>query len=146
MPLVYFGILWAGLNISAGVLSINAHLFYKRNDHKILMQISIAMLILFIMLGVNVTPFGLIFIAFIYMLRGVVTPILRNEINESTTSNKRATVLSIRSFVIRISFAIFAPILGFLADTYCLSISFYFLTIVVGFFSLLSVYKLRKLD
>jgi predicted MFS family arabinose efflux permease len=89
---------------------------------------------------------GLIFIMCIYLLRGVVTPILRNAINVNTTSNKRATVLSIRSFIIRISFAICAPILGFLADNYSLSMSFYLLAIIVGLFSFLSAYNLTKLD
>ncbi|MEC7646315.1 MAG: MFS transporter, partial [Bacteroidota bacterium] len=78
--------------------------------------------------------------------RGIATPILRNAINQNTTSNKRATVLSIRSFIIRISFAISAPILGFIADNHSLNISFYILAIIVGTFSLLSAYKLRKID
>ena len=86
-----------------------------------------------------------LFILFIYLLRGLVTPILRNEINENTTSNKRATVLSIRSLIIRISFAISAPILGYIADNYSLAISFYGLAIVVGFFSILSAIKLYRI-
>ena len=97
-------------------------------------------------LGLNMSYFGLIFIFSIYLLRGVMTPFLRNEINVNTTSDKRATVLSIRSFIIRISFAIFAPILGYIAENYSLSFSFYFLSLFVGMFSLLSSYKLIKLD
>ena len=147
VPLAYFGILWAGLNIAAGITSINAHQFNKNEEnHKILIYLALSMSILFALLGLNITMFGLTFILFIYFLRGIVTPILRNAININTTSNKRATVLSIRSFIIRISFAIFAPILGFLADNYSLSTSFYLLALTVGFFSFLSAYKLYKLD
>ena len=73
----------------------------------------------------TVSFFGLVFIFCIYLLRGIITPILRNEININTTSNKRATVLSIRSFIIRISFAISAPILGYIAENYSLANSFY---------------------
>ena len=104
------------------------------------------MFISFILLGINISTYGLLFILFIYLLRGVITPILRNEININTSSNKRATVLSIRSFIIRISFAICAPILGYIAEHYTLANSFYILATIVGFFSFLSSYKLSKLD
>ena len=146
IPLAYFGVLWAGLNFSAGITSFNAHQLDKKDKkYKILFYIALAMSISFIFLGYNTSFFGLIFILFIYVLRGIVTPILRNAINENTTSNKRATVLSIRSLIIRISFAISAPILGYIADNYSLAISFYGLAIVVAFFSILSSIKLNRI-
>ena len=147
VPLAYFGILWAGLNFSAGLTSFNAHQFDKKeNNYKLLIYLSLAMFISFILLGFNNSLFGLIFILIIYLLRGIVTPILRNSININTTSNKRATVLSVRSFIIRISFAICAPILGYIAENYSLANSFYVLAMVVGFFSLLASFKLYNLD
>ena len=144
IPLAYFGILWAGLNLSAGLTSFNSHKFDKSEKGNMLFYLALAMAVSFLFLGINNSIFGLIFILIIYLLRGVVTPILRNEINENTTSNKRATVLSVRSFIIRISFAICAPILGYLADNYSLSYSFYVLAIIVGLFSILSALKLSK--
>lgn len=146
VPLVYFGILWAGLNIATGLTSINAHQFDKKgNTHKVLILLSLAIITLFVTLGMNITIYGLIIIMFIYLLRGIATPMLKNAININTTSDRRATVLSIRSFIIRISFAICAPILGYLADNYSLSISFYLLAMIVGLFSILASYKLIKL-
>ena len=146
IPLAYFGVLWAVLNFSAGITSFNAHQFDKKdNNYKILFCIALAMTISFLFLGYNASVFGLIFILLIYLLRGVITPILRNAINENTTSNKRATVLSVRSLIIRISFAISAPILGYIADNYSLAISFYALAIVVAFFSILSAIKLNRI-
>jgi len=147
VPLAYFGILWAGLNFSAGLTSFNVHQFDKKeNNHKMLIYLSLGMITSFILLGFNSSMFGLVFILIIYLLRGIVTPILRNAINENTTSNKRATVLSIRSFIIRISFAICAPILGYIAENYSLANSFYVLALVVGVFSLLASFKLSSLD
>jgi len=147
VPLAYFGILWAGLNFSAGFTSLNSHKFNQNKEKgKMLFYLALAMIGALLFVGFNMTLFGLFFILSIYLLRGIVTPILRHAINENTTSNKRATVLSIRSFIIRISFAIFAPILGFLADDYSLSISFYVLAILVGFFSILSALQLYKMD
>jgi len=147
IPLAYFGILWAGLNFSAGLTSFNSHKFDKdESNTKMLLYLALAMATSFVFLGFNMSLFGIIFIVFIYLLRGIVTPILRNAINENTSSNKRATVLSIRSFIIRISFAICAPIFGYLADNYSLNITFYTLAIIVGVFSVLSAIRLNRLD
>jgi len=147
VPLAYFGILWAGLNFSAGITSFNAHQFDKKgNNYKMLIYLSLAMVTSFLLLGFNNSLFGLIFILIIYLLRGIVTPILRNAINENTTSNKRATVLSIRSFIIRMSFAVCAPILGYIAENYSIANSFYVLAVIVGLFSLLASFRLSALD
>ncbi len=147
IPLAYFGILWAGLNFSAGLTSFNSHKFDNNESNtKMLLYLAVAMATCFLFLGFNMSIFGLLFIVFIYLLRGIVTPILRNTINENTTSNKRATVLSVRSFIIRISFAICAPIFGYLADNYSLSITFYTLAIIVGFFAILSAISLNRLE
>ncbi len=147
IPLAYFGLLWAGLNFSAGLTSFNSHRIDKKeNNHKTLIYLSLAMFTSFLFLGFNNSIFGLIFIVFIYLLRGFLTPLLRNYININTTSDRRATVLSIRSFIIRISFAITAPVLGYIADNYSLANSFYLLAVVVGLFSVLASYKLYKLD
>lgn len=147
VPLAYFGILWAALNFSAGITSFNSHHIRKYlENHKALIIISLIAFISFISLGENISFYGLIFIFTIYILRGIVTPILRNEININTESNKRATVLSIRSFIIRISFAVFAPILGYIAEHHSLANCFYFLGTITGLTLLLSSYKLSKLD
>lgn len=139
-PLVYYGIIWASLNIIAGITSYYSYLFNKNN---LLTYISLLMIISFICLGLNITIYGLIFIVLIYIIRGVITPNLRNLINVNSTSERRATVLSLRSFMIRISFAIIAPILGYITDSYNISYVFYVLAIIVGLTSLLAVYKLK---
>ena len=139
-PLVYYGIIWASLNIIAGITSYYSYLF---NNNNLLIYISLLMIISFICLGLNITIYGLIFIVLIYIIRGVITPNLRNLINVNSTSERRATVLSLRSFMIRISFAIIAPILGYITDSYNISYVFYVLAIIVGLTSLLAVYKLK---
>ena len=139
-PLVFYGIIWASLNIIAGITSYYSYLF---NNNNLLIYISLLMIISFICLGLNITIYGLIFIVLIYIIRGVITPNLRNLININSTSERRATVLSLRSFMIRISFAIIAPILGYITDSYNISYVFYVLAIIVGLTSLLAVYKLK---
>ena len=139
-PLIYYGIIWASLNIITGITSYYSYIFEKG---KVLIYISLSMLILFILLGFNISIYGFIFIVLIYLIRGIITPNLRNLININSTSERRATVLSLRSFVIRISFALIAPILGYITDVYEISYVFYFLGLLVGLSSLLAVYKLK---
>lgn len=139
-PLIYYGIIWASLNIITGITSYYSYIFDKG---KVLIYISLSMLISFILLGFNISIYGLIFIVLIYLMRGIITPNLRNLININSTSERRATVLSLRSFVIRISFALIAPILGYITDVYEISYVFYFLGLLVGISSLLAVYKLK---
>ena len=146
LPLVLFGIFWALLNFSSGISSYNSHYFSNKFNYKSLIYFSVIMSLSFFLLGFSIISYGLFFIFIIYFLRGIVTPILRNEINKITSSNIRATVLSVRSFIIRVSFAILAPVLGFIAEHNSLSITFYFLAIVVGVSTLLSAFKLIKLE
>jgi len=140
-PIIYYGIIWAFLNFTAGITSYYSYLF---NNHNLLIYISLIMITSLILLGFNISYFGLIFIILIYLLRGVITPKLRNLINMNSTSERRATVLSLRSFVIRISFAVIAPILGYISDYSDLSLVFYVLAIIVGFSSLLAAFKLKN--
>lgn len=147
MPLAYYGILWASLNFSAGLTSYNAHRIEgEKKDNKYLIYNSLIIIMSFIALGLNISLYGLLFVFVIYLSRGFITPVLRNAININTKSEKRATVLSIRSFIIRISFAITAPLLGYIGENYSLSNSFYLLSILVGIFALLSAYKISRLD
>ena len=81
----------------------------------------------------------------IYVNRGLATPVMRTYINDITPSNMRATVLSIRSFCIRVTFAIMAPLMGWIADIYTLKQSFLLLAIIVGISGLIASFKLKAL-
>ena len=143
IPILYFGLLWALLNLTAGLSSFNSHKFNSKNN---IFKYSIIMIVSFILLSIYQSLAGLIFIFIIYAVRGLVTPLLKNLININISSEKRATILSIRSFIIRISFASIAPFLGFIADKISLQYSFFILTIIIIITLCLSCYKLYKLD
>ena len=143
IPILYFGLLWALLNLTAGISSFNSHKFNSKNN---IFKYSIIMIVSFILLSIYQSLVGLIFIFIIYAVRGLVTPLLKNLININISSEKRATILSIRSFIIRISFASIAPFLGFIADKKSLQYSFFILTIIIVITLCLSCFKLYKLD
>ena len=143
IPILYFGLLWALLNLTAGLSSFNSHKFNSKNN---IFKYSIIMIVSFILLSIYQSLVGLIFIFIIYAVRGLVTPLLKNLININISSEKRATILSIRSFIIRISFATIAPFLGIIADKKSLQYAFFILTIIIIISLCLSCFKLYKLD
>ena len=145
IPLFYYGILWAGLNLTAGISSYRSHKTEKKhNIRNLLINIAFLMSLSFLLIYLLPNLFGLFFIFIIHYLRGIVTPILKNQININTKSNIRATVMSIRSFILRISFAIVAPILGIMADNKGISDSFLLLSIVIIIISSISIFGFIK--
>ncbi|MAO71096.1 MAG: MFS transporter [Flavobacteriales bacterium] len=145
IPIVYYGVLWATLNITAGISSINSYKHeQKYNTPKLLLILGLLMSLSFIIIYFTPNYFGLILIFAIYYLRGILTPLLKNQININTESNIRATVMSVRSFILRIGFAITAPILGYLADNISISHSFLILSVLIIILSSLSSVRLKN--
>lgn len=124
IPLLYYGILWTALNLTVGVASWFAHRLQSRFRYSQLLVV-ITCAILGGYLGVGLIGFshlpavlGIGFIFLLYIGRGLASPIIRQFINAETTSDRRATVLSLYSFLFRLSFVVLGPIIGWLTDVY----------------------------
>jgi len=123
-PTSYYGIIWTILNLTVGL----AALYSDRIERYFGMnRMNIVILIMivggYIALAYNLTPIGLLILLIFYIFRGFATPILKGYINQMTFSEMRATVLSIRNFVIRLIFAAVSPFIGWLNDMYSLKIA-----------------------
>lgn len=120
------GFIAAGLNLIVGFFSIQAYKIEKKLGQKTLSWIfALVFPALYILVGMWNTVFGmLLFLGLFYVLRGVASPVLKDYINQVTSSDMRATVLSIRNFVIRLNFAVLGPLAGFLIDKYGYSTAF----------------------
>ena len=120
-PTSWFGVIWTVLNLIVGV----AALYSDKIEHRLGMN-KMNLLILvciaggYLALAYNLTYWGLAILALFYIVRGFATPVLKGYINQLTFSDMRATVLSIRNFVIRLMFAGAAPFVGWLNDMYSL--------------------------
>ncbi len=113
------GITWAILNLTVGLTSLIAYRIEQRLGDKntifgIMFFIGVGYVSLAVFNNLWVIPFLLMF----YFTRGVATPVLKDYINRLTKSDQRATVLSVRNFVIRVFFAVTGPFLGWFADLY----------------------------
>lgn len=121
IDIAWFGILWTTLNLTVAITSYTAH----RIEAKLGQKRSIMLIALLIPLGyIALSRFhvaGGIFVLYLfYLVRGFATPVLKDYINRITASNIRATVLSVRNFVIRLLFALTGPLLGWVKDIYSL--------------------------
>ena len=120
-PVSWFGIIWTVLNLVVGF----AALYSDRVDRYLGPKKMGSLILLFIVggyvtLAFNLTYAGLAILFVFYIFRGFATPILKGYINQMTISEMRATVLSIRNFIIRLMFAAISPFLGWLNDIYSL--------------------------
>ncbi len=131
------GILWSVLNLTAAVFSFSA--FYM---DQLMSRRHLAWLIVigiaagYAGLGFSYGVLGIAFIFLIYVMRGIAVPVLKDFINMETPSDMRATVLSIRGFFIRITFAALAPFLGWISDVYTLQQAFLVAAVSFGAFGL----------
>ena len=123
-PVSWYGIIWTVLNLTVGF----AALWSDRVDSYFgprKMGILILAVIVggYVALAFNLTYAGLAILLVFYIFRGFATPILKGYINQMTFSDMRATVLSIRNFIIRLMFAAIAPFIGWLNDMYSLQVA-----------------------
>jgi len=121
IPLALYGVLWAGLNLLVGLSAIYAH----RVEQYVGQIKTMFFILLFLPIGyvalsqIHVVA-GLGVLVVFYIVRGIATPVLKDYINRLADSNVRATVLSVRNFVIRVLFACFGPFVGWYTDTFSL--------------------------
>ncbi len=122
IPNRYFGILWTVLNMMVAIGSFSSH----RIDQHISNAKTLLFILLFISAGyfiasLTIAPYGIVFLLVFYFVRGAAHPMLKERINALTESKIRATVLSVRSLLIRIMFALLGPLMGLFTQRISLS-------------------------
>ncbi len=121
LPIELFGISWSILNLIVGLTAAVAHKIESRLGEKV----SIILIAILIPVGyLVISPIAgysaFIVLVVFYIVRGFATPVLKDYINRISESNIRATILSVRNFIIRFNFALIGPFLGWYTDTYTL--------------------------
>ena len=119
VDIAYFGIIFASFQIVAAISSKYSYVI----ENKIGAKLSLIILVPIIFVGYLLTSkvvflFSFVFIFFFQFVRGFSEPIFSNYVNKLTTSDIRATVLSIESLVGRLLYALLIPFIGWIADIY----------------------------
>lgn len=143
------GIIWAALNLTIGLTTLIAHKIEKKMGQKsIIIFITVSVACCYIITGLFESIFVIPVLFFFYFTRGIATPVLKDYVNRFCDESMRATVLSVRNFVIRILFAVCGPFLGWYADLFSLNqamiLSGIMFFILGSFTGLLFVLQLKK--
>jgi hypothetical protein len=145
LPTAWYGILWTALNATVGVISFQAWRIEKLMSVNLSNRVISGILILsYLLLAWTQSYAGIVVLFIFYLLRGYATPVLKDSMNRLTPSEMRATVLSIRSFIIRLLFSILGPGLGYLTDQFSLGIALGAAGVVFFILSALSLILLQK--
>ena len=123
-PIAAMGWAWAIFHLLMSFASVNARKLETAWGIKnILLVLILSLGLAYILLGSINSVYGISFIAIIYIVRGLYSPLILNLINQEVASTVRATVLSLNSFTFRLSFVVVAPIIGALSSSYSLSLA-----------------------
>lgn len=108
--------IWVVLNLVVAIISALSHRVIRILGIPLAIG-SITLLIPmgFILLGTSSLITGLAALLIFYVVRGYATPLLKDLTNLYCDATIRATVLSIRSLIIRTGFAILGPLIGSLS-------------------------------
>jgi len=124
IPISAFGILWAALQVVFAVIALNAHsIENKFGRKKSLLALIVFPVIGFAALAVFHSVWSAAFITLFYVTRGMNDPVVKTYINGLVSSEDRATILSVKSLVGRLIFAVVGPFLGWAYDAYSLSLA-----------------------
>ena len=119
------GIAWSVVNLTVGLSTLVAYKIEKKLGIKTtLLTILIIVSGSYIIMGLTEAAVVLAVVWLFYFIRGIATPVLKDYINTLCEPDVRATVLSVRNFVIRIFFSLFGPFMGWYADVFTLKQAF----------------------
>lgn len=131
--------LWVILNLAAALVAAYAGKIQSFLGARLaILVIVFAIPCGYILLGVLPLYAALFSLLFFYLVRGYATPLLKDLINKNCPPSVRATVLSIRSMIIRASFAVIGPTIGYIDNLWSLPIALVSAGLTYLLFSLLS--------
>ncbi|MFP5492795.1 MAG: MFS transporter [Bacteriovoracia bacterium] len=146
VPVTYFGYLWAAGNLMAALSSKSIARLRNFASIKTLTLIGCAFPVAaYLGMGLLSGTLAVSFFLGIYLGRGFIQVIMREEFNHHVPNEFRATANSIQSFMFRGVFAIFGPGVGWALDHYGVQTTMLIVASVFGMFYLLLVKQNLKL-
>ena len=117
LPLSLYGLFWTLLNLTVGFAAIAAYRVEKKlGQVRTVLVFALLIPAGYLVLGQVNGLWGISIIFLFYILRGIAAPVFKDYINRYTSSDVRATVLSIRNFIIRLMFILVGPAMGWITD------------------------------
>lgn len=145
VPVGFFGVILSTLLISAAIFSWNADRIEKfLGKRKSLLILAIFPALGYFLLAEFQSVWSLIFLLLFYAVRGINNPVMLNYINGLITSEKRATVLSVKNLIGRLMFCVVGPLAGWMNDVFSLKVALLFSGGIFFILGLVSLAFMRK--
>ncbi|MBP5365863.1 MAG: MFS transporter [Bacteroidales bacterium] len=107
------------LNLILGTVTLFSYKIEQRLRPRATVWLStLTLTTAFVLAGLASDYWLLAVLTVFYFCRGIATPVLKDYVNRMTSSDIRATVLSLRSLIIRGMFVLVGPFFGTMTDTY----------------------------
>lgn len=133
LPLAFFGVTHAAIVTCGALAARKTHVISKMiGDRSFLILIALTVIVCYVALGSVSALWGIAFFFLGRIAWGFLSPLTSDMTNHMTSSDVRATVLSIRSLSGRILFAAVIPFLGLMADQSGNLSSAFFLFAMIG--------------
>jgi len=134
VDLVYFGYLWAGLNVVVALGASLADRLEKRFLFRNLFLLSLLILVsLYVAMTLLASSLWALLIApGFWLLRGISFPIITDYVQRESKDEEKATVLSINKLGGRLVFSVASPFLGWLVDVYSFATAFAASALIFG--------------
>ncbi|MCK4551403.1 MAG: MFS transporter [Tenericutes bacterium] len=116
---IYIGAIYAIIYLVSSIASKNAHVVVEKFNNKMIINLMWAFTgIIMIVLSFFLDKIIIVFIIFLlfYIFLNIRRPLMVELVGDATDPKKRASVLSVESQLTSLLVAIFAPILGYIAD------------------------------
>lgn len=127
---LHIGAIHTCLNLLLGIVTLFSYRIEQiLGPRRTVWLSTITLTVAFVAAGLSGEWSFLLVMAIFYFCRGIATPVLKDYVNRMTPSSIRATVLSLRSLIIRGCFVIAAPAFGRASDTLGLEDAFVLLGI-----------------
>jgi len=117
LPIWFFGVAFAIFNFFAATMSgLSNRIIRNISTSKVYILLSVLQLLPLLLMSTIIGRFSFLFILGQQAVRGMLRPVISNEILKYTYSDKRATVLSLASLGSRLFFSITSPIFILIAN------------------------------
>ena len=143
----YFGLIFAAFNLVAALSSKQAHRLESwLGSGWALLLLVMALSGAYLLMSNVVLWFSFIFVFFHQFVRGFARVILNDYVNRLTTSDIRATVLSVQSLLGRLLYAALIPGIGWLADGFGLRVALGLLGVAALVIGGAALFPLRRAE
>jgi MFS family permease len=131
VPLAWFGPIWATANLCVSFGSIISHRIQYHLGARGTSLLLLALICAgYAGLAASQAIWGFVFYFLLTVMRGIQGPFLRLALQKQSERHERASILSLKSLVFRLGFAVTGPLIGLMADRAGLSLCFLVLLIV----------------